>query len=162
MFCFCLELSFLHIFFRNFNVSSIIGLRLTHSLNLFRFSKVDKAIESLFLFRNKLILVHIYCWMDCKFIEVLRVTNSHLCRWNSIDDKSCSFLIIKGLSLCFLCSFWSACKIPYALGTVSQGEPAIRGLPLTNNLRLDYHIKDIYILHSSMFQWRDKTVLVNL
>ena len=63
---------------------------------------------------------------------VVKVVDSHPCRWDSIPRKSCSFLIVslsKSLSLCFMCSdqhvkYWMP-----------------RGFPLTNSLLLDYHVK---------------------
>ena len=63
---------------------------------------------------------------------VVKVVDSHLCRWGSISGKSCSFDIVslsKGLSLCFMCSDQ---HVKYRMP---------RGFPSTSSLLLDYHVK---------------------
>ena len=75
---------------------------------------------------------------------VLKVVDSHLCKWGSIPSKSCSFLIVslsKGLSLCFLRSDQ---QVKYWI---------LGRFPLTSSLLLDYHvIQYTYILLTSCYQ----------
>ena len=60
---------------------------------------------------------------------VVKVTDSHLCGGNSIPGTNCCFLIVKVLSLYFMCSDQ---HIKYWMS---------RGFPPTSSLLFDHHVK---------------------
>ena len=63
---------------------------------------------------------------------VVKVVDSHPCRWGSMPGKTCSFLLVslnKSLSLYFMCSDQ---HVKYWM---------LRGFLLTSSLLLDYRVK---------------------
>ena len=75
---------------------------------------------------------------------MVKVIDSHLCGWDSIPGKSCSFLIVslsKGLSLCFL----------YSGQHVKYWRP--REFPLTSSRLLDYHVKPYTHAHTKTYAY---------
>ena len=52
-------------------------------------------------------LMYVHCFIWSVIGAVVKVVDSHLCGWDSVSGKSCSFLIVSlsnGLSLYYMCS----------------------------------------------------------